>query len=70
MSGDRRNFERYTDYTTREEREIRDFAGRIAGKAIGYGDVQLRRPLPGYRRNHQVVARNVLHIEGAHYSLS
>jgi hypothetical protein len=39
VCGDRRKFERYTEYTKREEREIRDFAGRVAGKAIGYGDV-------------------------------
>jgi len=67
---DRRKFERYTEYTKRKEREIHDFAGRVAGKAIGYGDVQLRLRLPGYRRNHEVVVRNVLHIEGAHNSLS
>jgi len=70
ICGDRRKFERYTEYTKREEREIRDFAGRVAGKAIGYGDVRLRLQLPGYRRNHEVVVRNVLHIEGAHNSLS
>jgi len=70
VCGDRRKFERYTEYTKREEREIRDFAGRVAGKAIGYGDVRLRLRLPGYRRNHEVVVRNVLHIEGAHNSLS
>ena len=70
ICGDRRKFERYTEYTKREEREIRDFAGRVAGKAIGYGDVRLRLRLPGYRRNHEVVVRNVLHIEGAHNSLS
>jgi hypothetical protein len=70
ICGDRRKFDRYTEYTKREEQEIRDFAGRIAGKAIGYGDVRLRLRLPGYRRNHEVVVRNVLHIEGAHNSLS
>ena len=70
ICGDQRKFERYTEYTKREEREIRDFAGSIAGKAIGYGDVRLRHRLPGYRTNHEVVVRNVLHIEGAHNSLS
>jgi hypothetical protein len=70
VCGDRRKLERYTEYTKREEREIRDFAGRVAGKAIGYGDVRLRLQLPGYHRNYEVVERNVLHIEGAHNSLS
>jgi hypothetical protein len=70
ICGDRRKFQRYTEYTKRDEREIHDFAGRVAGKAIGYGDVRLRLRLPGYRRNHEVVVRNVLHIEGAHNSLS
>jgi len=69
ICGDRRKFERYTEYTKREEREIRDFAGRVAGKAIGHGDVRLRLRLPGGRRN-EVVVRNVLHVEGAHNSLS
>jgi hypothetical protein len=53
-----------------KEREIRDFVGRVAGKPIGYGDVRLRIWLTGYRRKHEVVVRNVLHIEGAHNSLS
>jgi hypothetical protein len=70
ICGDRRKFERYTEYTKREEREIRDFAGRVGGKAVGYGDVRLRLRLPGYRRNYEVVVRNVLHIKGAHKSLS
>jgi len=69
ICGDRRKFERYTEYTKREEREIRDFAGRVAGKAIGHGDVRLRLRLPGGRRN-EVVVRNVLYVEGAHNSLS
>jgi hypothetical protein len=34
VCGDRRKFERYTEYTKREEREIHDFAGRVAVKAI------------------------------------
>jgi len=67
---DQWKFERYTEHNTREEREIRDFAGRVAGKAIGHGDVRLRLRLPGYRRNHEVVVGNVLNIEGAHNLLS
>ena len=66
ICGDRRKFERDTVYTKMDEREIHDFAGRVAGKAIGYGDMRLRLRLPGKRRNHEVVLRNVLHIEGAH----
>jgi len=70
VCGDWRKFEWYTEYTKREEREIGDFAGRVAGKVIGYGDVRLRIRLPGGRhRIHEVVVRNVLHVEGAHYSL-
>jgi len=69
ICGDRRKFERYTEYTKKEEREIGDFAGRVAGKAIGHGDVRLRLRLPGGRQ-HEVVVRNVLHVEGAHNSLS
>jgi hypothetical protein len=69
ICGDRRKFERYTEYTKKEEREIGDFAGRVAGKAIGHGDVRLRLWLPGGRK-HEVVVRNVLHVEGAHNSLS
>jgi len=50
---------------------IRNFAGRVAGKAIGHGDVQLRLQLPGGRHCiHEVVVRNVLHVEGAKNSLS
>jgi hypothetical protein len=70
ICGDRRKFERYTEYTQREELESCNLAGMIAGKAIGYGDVRLRLRLPGYRRNLEVVVRNILHIEGAHNSLS
>jgi hypothetical protein len=69
ICGDRRKFERYTEYTKKEEREIGDFAGRVAGKAIGHGDVRLRLRLPGGRK-HEVVLRNVLHVKGAHNSLS
>jgi hypothetical protein len=39
VCGDRRKFERYTECTKSDEREIHDFAGRVAGKAIGYGDL-------------------------------
>jgi hypothetical protein len=71
ICGDRRKFKRYTEYSKREYREICDFAGRVTGKAIGHGDVQLRLRLPGGRnRIHEVVVRNVLHVEGAHNSLS
>jgi len=70
ICGDRRKFARYTGFTKKDEREIRDFAGRVAGKAIGQGDVRLRLRLPGYRRVNEVVVRDVLHVKGAHNSLS
>jgi len=71
ICGDRQKFEQYTEYTKREKREIRDFAGRVAGKAIGHGDVRLRLRIPGSRHHiHEVVVRNVLHVEGAHNLLS
>jgi hypothetical protein len=70
ICGDGQAFIRYTQYTNRDERDIYDFAGTVAGKAIGYRDVRLRLRLPGYGRNHEVVVRNVLHIEGAHNLLS
>jgi hypothetical protein len=70
ICGDQRKFERYTEYPKREEREIRDFVGRVAGKAIGHGHVRLRLRLPGGRHIHEVVVRNILHVEGAHNSLS
>ena len=69
ICGDQRKFERYTEYTKKEEQEIGDFAGRVAGKATGYGDVRVRLRLPGGQK-HEVVVRNVLHVEGAHNSLS
>jgi len=69
ICGDQQRFEQYTEYTKREEREICDFAGRKAGKATGHGDVRLRLRLPGGRK-HEVVVRNVLHVEGAPNSLS
>jgi len=70
ICGDWQEFVQYTQYAKRDEREIHHFAGRVAGKAIRYGDVRLRLRLPEYRRNHEVVVRNVLHIEGAHNLLS
>ena len=39
ICGDRRNFALYIGSTKKDEREIRDFTGRVAGKAIGQGDV-------------------------------
>ena len=70
ICADRQVFVRYTQCAQRDERENPGFAGRVAGEAIRYGDVQLRLRLPGYRRNHEVDVRNVWHIEGAHNSLS
>ena len=66
VCGDRPELVQYTQYAIRDQWEIHDFAGRVAGKAIRYGDMRLRLRLPGYRRNHEVVVRNVLHMEGAH----
>jgi len=71
VCGDRRKLERYTKYTKRDAREIRDFAGTVVGKAIWHGDVRLRLRLPGgHHRIYEVVVRNILHVEGAHNSLS
>ena len=75
MCGDRRRFAWYTGFTRIDEREIRDFAGKVAGKAIGQGDVQLRLRLPGsctHGGHHinELVVRDVLHVAGAHTSLS
>ena len=71
VCGDRRKIVRYTGFTKKDAREIRDFAGKVAGKAIGQGDVRLRFRLPGGRdRINEVVVRDVLHVEGAHNSLS
>jgi hypothetical protein len=70
ICGDWRKFERYTEYTKRAEREIPEFARRVAGKTIGHGDVRLMLRLPGGRRIHEVLVRNILHVEGARNSLS
>jgi len=67
--GDQQIVVLYTEYDKSEEREIRDFAGRVAGVAIGYGDVRLMLTLPGSRID-EVVVKNVLHIEGANSTLS
>jgi hypothetical protein len=69
ICGDRRKFVRYRGFTKKDEREIRDFAVRVAGKAVGQGDVRLKFCLPG-NREHEVVVRDVLHAAGAHNSLS
>jgi hypothetical protein len=69
ICGDRRKFVRYTGFTKKDEREIRDFAGRVVGKAVGQGDVRLKFHLPG-NSEHEVVVRDVLHVKGAHNSLS
>jgi hypothetical protein len=39
ICGDRRKFTRYTRFTKKDEREIRDFAGRVEDMAVGQGDV-------------------------------
>jgi len=70
ISRDQQEFVRYMQYGKSDVREIHNFAGWVTGKAIGYGDVWLRLQLRGYRQNHEVVVRNLLHIEGAHNSLS
>jgi hypothetical protein len=69
ICGDRRKFVRYTGFAKKDEWEIRNFAGRVAGKAVGQGDVQLKFRLPG-NHEHEVVVRDVLHVAGAHNSLS
>jgi hypothetical protein len=70
ICGDRRRFARYTEFTKKDERQIHDLAGRVEGKVIKQGDVRLRLRLPGYRRINEVVVRDVLHVAGAHNSLS
>jgi len=69
VCGDRKKIIWYTEYANRDEREVRNFSGRKAGKAIGHGDVRLRLRLPGGRK-HEVVVRNVLHVKDVHNSLS
>jgi len=39
ICGDRKRFERYTEYTKRDGQEIHDVAGRVAGKAIGVAEI-------------------------------
>jgi hypothetical protein len=71
ICGDRRKFVLYTGFTRNDKLKIRDIAGRVAGKAIGQGDVQLRIQLPGGRDGiTEVVLRDVHHVEGAHNSRS
>jgi len=70
ICGDRMMFVRYTGFTKTDQREIPDFAGRAAGKAIGHGAVGLSFRLPGYRRINEDIVRDVLHVAGAHNSLS
>jgi hypothetical protein len=69
ICGDQQRFKLCTEYTKRQEREIRDFVGRKAGKATGHGDVPLRPWLPGGRK-HVVVVGNVLDVREAYNSLS
>jgi hypothetical protein len=52
-----------------DKRVIRDFAGRVMGKVVGQGDVQLKFCLPG-NREHEVVVRDVPHGAGVYNSLS
>jgi len=49
ICGDQRKFAGYMGFPKKDERVIRDCAGKLAGKAIGQGDVQLSFRLPGYR---------------------
>jgi hypothetical protein len=65
-----RKFDQFSEHTKRGEWEIHGFAGSVAGKAIGYGDVRLRVGRSGFHRNHEVVARNIWLITEAHNSLS
>jgi hypothetical protein len=71
ICADRQKFEWYTEYTKREEGEIKDIAGGVAGQAIGYGELRLRHRIPGECHCiHEVVVRNIFHVEGAHNMLS
>jgi len=69
LGGDHRKFVRYTEFTTMDKREIHNFAGRAAGKAVEQGGVQLKFRLPG-NHEHEVVVRDVLHVAGEHNSCS
>jgi hypothetical protein len=42
LCGDQPEFIWYTQYAKRDEQNIYDCGGRVAGKAIGYGDAGLR----------------------------
>jgi len=70
ICGDRREIVGYTGFTKRVKRDIRDYAGRVAGTAIRQGDVVWSFRLPGYRRVNEVGMRDDLHVDGAHNSLS
>jgi hypothetical protein len=68
---DLRKFKWDTEYPKREKREISDLAGRVAGKAIRYGNVRLTLRLPGgCHPIHEIVVRNIFHAEEAHNLLS
>jgi len=58
-------------YGIQQEGQGRDlrFVRRVAGKAVGQGDVRLKFRLPR-NREHEVVVSDVLHVKGAHNSLS
>jgi len=75
ICGDRRKFAGYTRFAKKDDRDICDFAGTVAGMAMGHGDVRLRLRLPGSctHKGHgvyEVVMRDVLHVAEAHNSLS
>jgi hypothetical protein len=69
ICGDRRKFAQYTGFTRKDKREIREFAGRVAGTALDQIDVRLKFRLPG-NGEHEVVVTDVRHVKGAHNSLS
>jgi hypothetical protein len=61
----------YTGVTKKNEREIGDFARGVAGKPIGQENVRLKFQLPGgHDRINEVVVGEVVHVVGAHISLS
>jgi hypothetical protein len=39
ICGDQRKFVQYSGFTKMDERDKRDFAGKVADKAIGHGDI-------------------------------